>query len=131
LLPLHNRRVETRGWAIEVTDEYSEWYASLTPPAQARVARVLARLEDQGPALGRPLSDTLKAIRTYTIKELRVSFGGHDLRILFAFDPRRTAILLLGGDKTGRWKDWYQRAIPEAERLYARHLDTLRERGWL
>ena len=75
-------------------------------------------------ALDRPLVDTLAGSRLHNLKELRVPSGA--IRVLFVFDPRRTAILLLGGDKTDRWREWYERAIPEAERLYA---DYLKETG--
>jgi hypothetical protein len=63
------------------------------------------------------------------MKELRPR-GGH-LRILFAFDPRRAAILLLGGDKTGEWSSWYEQAIPQADELYDEHLRELRDEGTL
>jgi hypothetical protein len=86
-------------------------------------------LESAGPALGRPLVDTLKGSRLSNMKELR-PHGGH-LRVLFAFDPRRIAILLLGGDKSGRWKVWYAEAIPAADQLYEEHLAELREEGEL
>lgn len=62
------------------------------------------------------------------MKELRASRGGA-LRVLFAFDPRRHAILLLGGDKSGQWNAWYRRAIPEADALYEIHLEELRAEG--
>ena len=64
------------------------------------------------------------------MKELRASKGGA-LRVLFAFDPRRHAILLLGGDKSGQWHRWYDRAIPEADRLHDVHLEELRGEGLL
>lgn len=86
-------------------------------------------LESAGPTLGRPTVDTLEGSRLQNLKELRPR-GGH-LRVLFVFDPRRVAILLLGGDKTGRFKAWYAEAIPEAERLYDEHLAQLREQGEL
>lgn len=82
-------------------------------------------LERLGPGLGRPFVDTLEGSRLTNLKELRPR-GGH-LRVLFVFDPRRTAILLLGGDKSGRWKAWYAEAIPQAERLYEEHLEQLRQ----
>jgi hypothetical protein len=63
------------------------------------------------------------------MKELRPRGG--NLRILFAFDPRRMAILLIGGDKTSRWQAWYQNFIPVADRLYDEHLETLRKEGLL
>jgi hypothetical protein len=61
------------------------------------------------------------------MKELRPPVG--NVRILFAFDPRRPAILLIGGDKTDRWNDWYDTMIPVADQLYDDHLRTLREEG--
>lgn len=85
------------------------------------------KLGENGPALGRPLVDTIKGSRYPNMKELR-PFGGN-IRVLIALDPRRTAILLLGGDKTGQWREWYEEAIPEADRLYEVYLDELREEG--
>jgi len=61
------------------------------------------------------------------MKELRSPRG--NLRILFAFDPRRMAILLVGGDKTGQWREFYEEEIPKADRLYDEHLKELREEG--
>jgi hypothetical protein len=92
-------------------------------------ARRLEILEEVGPTLGRPLVDTLEGSRLVNLKELRPR-GGY-LRVLFAFDPRRVAILLLGGDKSGRWAAWYAEAIPAAERLYEQHLAQLRKEGEL
>lgn len=63
------------------------------------------------------------------MKELRPPAG--NIRILFAFDPRRVAILLIGGDKTHRWQDWYERMVPIADQLYDDHLETLRREGVL
>jgi hypothetical protein len=82
-----------------------------------------------GPSLGRPLVDTLTGSRIANLKELRPR--RNDIRILFAFDPRRTAILLLGGSKTNDWNGWYERNIPEAERLYDDYLSELRKEGIL
>ncbi len=86
-------------------------------------------MEAAGPALGRPLVDTLRHTRLPNLKELRPQ--ATTIRILFAFDPRRTAILLLGGNKAGRWAAWYRTAIPAAERLYEEHLAELRRDGEL
>jgi hypothetical protein len=63
------------------------------------------------------------------MKELRVSTRGEALRVLFVFDPRRVAVLLLGGSKTGSWNRWYRTAIPAADALYEAHLVTLKEEG--
>jgi len=82
-------------------------------------------LEDFGPTLGRRSVDRLNASAFQNMKELSCSCDG-DLRILFAFDPRRQAILLLGGNKTGNWDAWYEDAIPKADELYAKYLRDLR-----
>ncbi|HEV8635462.1 MAG TPA: type II toxin-antitoxin system RelE/ParE family toxin [Chloroflexota bacterium] len=113
-------------WEVEYTDEFAAWWDTLTAAQQVEQAVVALSLE--GPALGRPLVDTIKGSRLPHLKELRVSKGGA-LRVLFVFNPLRTAVLLLGGDKSGRWAEWYQTAIPEAEKLYGVHLDELRKEG--
>ncbi len=116
-------------WEVEFTDEFGVWWEGLSEDDQERVRAAVEILESAGPALGRPLVDTLEGSRVANLKELRPR-GGH-LRVLFAFDPRRVAILLLGGDKSGRWQAWYAEAIPAAERLYGEHLSQLREEGEL
>lgn len=77
--------------------------------AQADVAACVEALQARGPALGRPFVDTLSHSRLSNLEELRVPRG--HLRVLFCFDPRRVAILLLGGDKSGRWEAWYRDAV--------------------
>ena len=84
---------------------------------------------EHGPTLGRPYADTIQGSRYANMKELRPRGG--TIRILFAFDPRRVAILLLGGDKRGQWHAWYDTAIPTADRLYGRYLDDLKREGLL
>ena len=74
-------------------------------------------------------ADTLEGARYPNMKELRPL--GSTIRVLFAFDPRRTAILLLGGDKSGQWQEWYEEMIPKAERLYEIYLEELRQEGEL
>jgi hypothetical protein len=118
-----------RRWEIEFTDEFEAWWDQLSEDDQERVRAAVEILESAGPALGRPLVDTLTATRLPNLKELRPR-GGH-LRVLFAFDPRRAAILLLGGDKRGRWAAWYAEAIPIAEQLYDEHIAQLRAEGEL
>ncbi len=116
-------------WEIEVTDEFTAWYDSLTGVDDRAVAEAVAILEEHGPALGRPFVDTLAGSRIPNLKELRAMSS--DIRILFVFDPRRTAILLLGGSKTNNWQGWYRENIPKAERLYDAYLAELREEGLL
>ena len=84
-------------------------------------------LEEHGPALGRPSVDTIKSSRDHNMKEL-IPLGGQ-IRVLFAFDPRRMAILLIGGDKRDRWIDWYEDMVPVADGLYDTHLQQLRQEG--
>ena len=102
-------------WQVEVADQFADWYDHLTPEQRERVNAAVDLLAEVGPALKRPIVGTLRGSRHPNLKELRVHEDGH-LRVLFMFDPRRTAILLLGGDKTGAWDQWYAWAIPEAER---------------
>ena len=79
-----------------------------------------------GPALGRPRVDTLEGSSIKNMKELRIQYKGEPWRILFAFDPKRQAILLVGGNKTGN-RRWYKENIPIAERRYQNYLEKLKE----
>lgn len=87
------------------------------------VNQAILVLEGNGPAEGRPLVDSITASQITNMKELRPpSSGRSEIRILFVFDPWRSAVLLIAGDKSGQWQRWYRQAIPEAEQLYARYL---------
>jgi hypothetical protein len=114
-----------RVWEVEYTQEFGVWWDDLQPDEQERVMAAVEILEQHGPALGRPLVDTLEGSRHPNMKELRPG----SIRVLFAFDPRRTAILLLGGDKSDCWQEWYLEAIPVADRLYDEHLESLLKEG--
>src|SRR5436309_5481175 len=114
-------------WEIEYTDEFEEWWNALTVPQQTTIDDAVVALEELGPALGRPWVDTVRGSRHPNMKELRPRGG--NIRVLFAFNPLRTAILLIGGDKTGRWQDWYGEMIQRADDLYDQHLKELREEG--
>jgi hypothetical protein len=84
-----------------------------------QVAQAVAALREEGPALGRPLVDRIQGSKVHHLKELRPgSAGRSEIRVLFAFDPTRSALLLLGGDKAGNWQRWYRQNIPIAEQLY-------------
>ena len=109
-------------WEIETTAEWDEWFDGLSDELQVAIAARLDLLAQRGPALGRPTVDTLTGSKLSNLKELRVNADRQNTRTLFVFDPTRTAILLVGGDKTGQWNEWYRTAIPQAERLYKRHL---------
>lgn len=111
-------------WPIEGTDEFADWFAGLDRSDKVRVEAAIEALEELGPGLGRPWADSLEGTE---LKELSPR-GGH-IRILFRFDPRRTGILLLGGDKDQEWQAWYRGNVPKAERLYEVYLDELRAEG--
>lgn len=117
-------------WNVEGTSEFEEWYRSLDADEQVALPGSIALLEDHGPALGRPHADTVRDSRFPNMKELRTQAGGHPLRTFFAFDRRRSAILLIGGDKTGDPR-FYERMVPIADRLYATYLEELKAEGFL
>lgn len=116
-------------WEVEFTDQFGEWWEDLNEDQQVRIAAVVEVLQERGPELKRPLVGAVKGSRIENLKELVIPGRGDDLRVLFVFDPRRAAIMLLGGDKTGLWKAWYPQAIADAERLYEDHLEELRKEG--
>jgi hypothetical protein len=114
------------GWEVEFTQEFGDWWDGLTTNQQEALDDRVMLLAELGPNLKRPVVGDISTSRHANMKELRVSQAGQ-LRVLFAFDPRRHAILLLGGDKTGRWSDWYVTAIPQADDLYDDHLQELHD----
>lgn len=116
-------------WEVELTDEAIAWYQALPNAEQLRVAAAIDKLEAEGPSLGRPFVDSIKDSRHRNMKELR-PLGGN-LRLLFCFDPRRSAIVLLGGDKTNDWTGWYDRHIPIADSLYDTYIADLKTEGVL
>ncbi len=109
-------------WSVKVTEEYAAWFTALIKQDLAsatQVAQAIAALREEGPALGRPLVDRVQGSRIHHLKELRPgSAGRSEIRVLFAFDPTRSALLLVGGDKAGNWQRWYRQNIPIAEQLY-------------
>lgn len=109
-------------WDVILLEEVETWYFSLDEDAMAAVTGAIDLLELEGPTLGRPTVDKVKGSKFHSMKELRPA--GTSIRILFIFDPRRQAILLLGGDKAGNWKSWYDKNIPIAERSYEDWLAT-------
>ncbi|MBT2228437.1 type II toxin-antitoxin system RelE/ParE family toxin [Nonomuraea sp. NEAU-A123] len=96
------------------------------PVTQRLVAETIDRLLDEGPALGRPLVDRISGSDLHNLKELRPgSSGTSEVRILFIFDPLRNAVLLIAGDKSGQWNQWYRQSIPLAEQWYEAYLKEL------
>ncbi|MEX1038247.1 MAG: type II toxin-antitoxin system RelE/ParE family toxin [Acidimicrobiia bacterium] len=113
-------------WAINV-GFVDEWLKSLDESSYEQVVAALEILRDGGPTVGRPLVDTVKGSRHKNMKELRPgSSGKTELRVLFAFDPEREAVLLVAGDKAGNWKGWYKQCIPRADDLFDMHLKTIK-----
>ncbi|MBO4272784.1 addiction module toxin RelE [Microbispora triticiradicis] len=107
---------------VKVTDEYAARFRTLLKEdlgSATQVAQAVAALREEGPALGRPLVDRLRGSSLHHLKELRPgSRGRSEIRTIFAFDPTRAALLLLGGDKAGNWNGWYKENIPLAKQLY-------------
>lgn len=115
-------------WEVEYTDELGDWWASLTEAEQESIDASVRLLEEKGPGLGFPHSSGIKGSRHPHMRELRIQHEGRPYRILYAFDPRRCAILLLGGDKTGNDR-WYLSQVPLADRLYDTQIAILRKEG--
>ncbi|HEX6373204.1 MAG TPA: type II toxin-antitoxin system RelE/ParE family toxin [Longimicrobium sp.] len=113
-------------YEVEFTDEFREWWDGLRAEEQNKIAKTVLLLEEHGPGLGDPHSSAIYGSRHRHMRELRVQHEGRPYRILYAFDPRRIAILLIGGDKTGD-KRWYASFIQVADDLYDQHLREIRE----
>jgi hypothetical protein len=113
-------------WEVEYTDEFGQWWERLTEQEQGDVAAYVGELERRGPMLPFPYSSGVKGSKHGEMRELRVQSGGKPIRIFYAFDPRRMAMLLIGGKKAGV-KRFYEQFIPIADRLYDEHLAELRE----
>lgn len=124
-------QVEGKGypWVVDLA-LVEDWLKAADESTYDQVIAALRVLATVGPGLGRPLVDTIVGSRHKNMKELRPgSAGRSEVRILFAFDPRRHAILVLAGDKQGRWEQWYRTNIPIADERYDRHLEALKEKG--
>ncbi len=117
-------------WEVEFTDDFGEWWRSLSENQQDDVAYSVSLLAELGPSLGFPHSSKVTSSRHSGMRELRTQSGGRPLRTLYIFDPFRTAILLIGGDKTGNDR-WYEQSVPVADRIYQNYLDDLRREGKL
>ena len=108
-------------WQVEYTNEFEAWWDTLTEDERIRITASVGLLERRGPNLPFPHSSGISGSRHGHMRELRVQAGGRPIRMFYAFDPRRVAILLIGGDKTGQ-DDFYKRLIPLADQLYDEHL---------
>jgi hypothetical protein len=115
-------------WEIEGTEEFDMWFEGLSESERVDVISAMDLLEEKGPHLGFPQTSGVEASRHSHMRELRIHHAGRPYRVLYAWDPRRTAILLLGGDKTGDDR-WYDKHLPVADRLYDEYLEEIREEG--
>jgi hypothetical protein len=113
-------------WAVEYTDEFGAWWNELSEAEQIAIAAHVRLLEQRGSNLPFPYSSGITRSRHAHMRELRIQKAGRPLRIFYAFDPRRVAILLIGGDKTGDDR-FYERYVPIADRLYDEHLSELKK----
>lgn len=113
-------------WEVEVTEEFKAWWNGLNEAEQVSVSTAVGLLIEEGPNLSFPHSSKINASRHSAMRELRVQHQGRPYRVLYIFDPRRTAILLLGGDKTGDDR-WYEKNVPYADRIYEQYLKELEE----
>ena len=114
------------GYALVMTPEVRAWLHDLRHRDHASavlVGQAIGLLIEAGPELGRPLADRIQHSRLTNLKELRPgSSGRSEIRILYIFDPRRNAVLLVAGDKAGQWAAWYRKNIPLAEERYEAYL---------
>jgi hypothetical protein len=117
-------------WEIEFDPAFEEWANSLPQRDAEALLAAIRVLRSYGPALGRPLVDTLKASRYSNMKELRPgSTGRTEVRALFAFDPERHGVFLVGGDKSSDWSKWYVDNVPLADQRFEAHLKHLADRN--
>jgi hypothetical protein len=105
-------------WEVYLVNELRDWINGLDEPTLVRVVQAIDLLAEAGPGVGRPLVDSIHGSAIANLKELRPG----SVRILFAFDPWRSSILPVAGDKAGRWNAWYREAIPLAEQRYEVYL---------
>lgn len=113
-------------WIIEFDEDFSTWFEALEEDLQDEIKATLKVLAELGPALRRPRVGKIEGSKHSEMKELVVQYKGDPWRILFAFDPQRHAILLVGGDKTGD-KRWYKVNIPIADTRFDKHLAELKK----
>lgn len=111
-------------YTINFSPEFRTWWNAQERDLKASILLPMRLLEEHGHQLSRPYADTLEGSNLRNLKELRVQHKGEPYRILYAFDPKREALLLIGGNKAGD-KQWYKRMIPVAEKIFAAHLAAL------
>lgn len=113
---------------VEYTDEFESQWLEFDRETQEKIAFVVRLLEEKGVNLESKYSSGINGSRYGHMRELKIQFRGQPFRILYAFDPRRVAILLLVGNKGGNER-WYEENIPKADNLYQEHLSELKNEG--
>lgn len=108
-------------WEVEFSNEFGDWWDTLTIAEQKSVDFAVSLLQEAGPVLKMPHSSSIETSRYPHMRELRIQHAGHPYRVLYAFDYRRVAVLLIGGDKTGNDR-WYEEFVPRADAIYEQHL---------
>lgn len=112
-------------WEIEYTEQFSKWWSNLKEEEQITIDASIRLLEHFGPNLRFPYSSGIEGSKFGQMRELRIQHQGKPYRVLYAFDPRRVGLLLLGGNKQGN-KNWYKKFVPVADRLYQQHVKSLK-----
>ncbi|EJF32282.1 MULTISPECIES: type II toxin-antitoxin system RelE/ParE family toxin [Enterobacteriaceae] len=115
-------------WSIKMTDTFDAWVTASDDMTKACVMAGVVLLKERGPLLGRPYADTVKGSQYSNMKELRIQCRGEPLRIFFAFDIKRCAILLCAGNKAGNEKRFYNVMVPLADNEFRAHLQQLTEK---
>lgn len=117
-------------WSVEFHPACESWAGKLGQADAEALLAAISVLRQHGPSLGRPLVDSVKGSKHKNMKELRPgSTGRTEVRVLFAFDRARRAILLVGGDKSRDWRGWYDKNIPVADHRLDEHQERLRRTG--
>ena len=113
-------------YEVEASDEFKDWYEPLSEAEQNSIERVVLMLAEAGPALGFPYRTGIQGSKFSHVRDLRIQHDGRPYRVLYAFNPSRAALLLLGGDKTGDSR-WYEKMVPKADAIYEEHLKAFEE----
>ena len=114
-------------WQVDAVEDFEEWWNDLSEAEQIEISAVVRLLREMGPMLGFPYSSGISESKFHNMRELRIQYRGKPYRVLYAFDPTRAAILLVGGNKTGKDR-WYKKHVPIADKLFRQHLKSLNKK---
>ena len=120
----------SKEWGVEIVHEFQPEFDNLRKDVRIEILALSRLLQQFGPQLGRPQVDTLKGSRHANMKEARFSAADGEWRLAFAFDPKRRAMLLVAGDKSGgSARRFYRALIRKADGRFDRHLARLAQEG--